>query len=689
MKLIHSVMLYDEKYISKCDVSNIYIYNFLEKNLYNDVEEIYNLTKNIKYKNKYFDLKSNFDDEYVYKIYLIIFFLLYFVKNNIYTQNSNLINYITNEISNIFIFTNNDDINKDVIRKNVFKFISYMEHFSNKLKVKKSIKNLKSIKLFLYIVVVNDKWLFNEKYSYTKYKLHYFNHNYYLYIDHFTSLLKIFKKNLYSKHNFNILNIDLLQKLINNYVYIDKILYKKMLDIYLAKNNIKNIDDLKDIIDKYKSNYQYLNENNLAILCKHEALYNKIKFIENIDENRKIYFSFSFDFRGRLYYDSQYSPTNCKLLRNCIHYGVLTNIECKNYFNNESKTLNIISKFSHLITSNISEEKKICIIWYFISIGKILIDKNRESINIAEFINEGYYWYKLNKNDFLTNDKLSVDSIIELYKYQYIINKLYNNEIVYKYTVCKDATASGIQHLIKILQPYDENSLKYCNMLSEDTWYDTYSYLIKIFFNNNNIDEKFYEYINRTTVKKTIMIENYGASKSKCLKEFTSKIKNDQSLEKIKNIYKKLFDQLRDQKLNNFYKNNFNNIDHHYLFELNDGIVNLSYYKTKPHQLSMILKKKIRNTFQEIILTNDIDHKKSNKALKANITHTSDAEMCRRMYMKYNENLYTIHDCFIINIFNLHNFIDIINNEMKISSFKNNNTLNDINYKIYSIFILI
>jgi hypothetical protein len=42
-------------------------------------------------------------------------------------------------------------------------------------------------------------------------------------------------------------------------------------------------------------------------------------------------------------------------------------------------------------------------------------------------------------------------------------------KIYKKRLISKDATASVFQHLIKILGPKDQNSLKYCNMDSRDT----------------------------------------------------------------------------------------------------------------------------------------------------------------------------------------------------------------------------
>lgn len=649
---------------------------------------MYELTKNIKYNNTILDshILDNNETIYIYKLYISIFFIIFFIKNKNYQQNSNLLNYITNEFYNIFIFKSNNLITEHNIRKYVFRFISYIEIHFNKIKIKKIIKNKKSIKFFLF-ELEKDDWMLDKKISKIMYTLHEYNNNYYLHTGHFTTLSKIYKENINSLYNFNMNDLSLLKKLINNYAYIDKQLYKNLLDIQLKYHNLNNKEELLKTITIYNKNFNYLNESNKSLLSKYNSIKDKFDFIDNYVENTKIFFSFSFDFRGRLYFDSSNSPTNCKITRNSIHYGVYEN----NVNNQNSKTYKIITNYIHYVDKNINIENKIAILWYYISIGKLLIKKNKEFININEFILAGKEWYHQNENELNISPDLPLDHQLEIYKYYYTIKNIFNN-ILLKYTISKDATASGLQHLLKILKPYNEESLKYCNLLSEDTWYDTYSHIINIFFNNNNIDSNFKQYFNRKSTKKTLMIENYGATKTKCYKDFISNIKftNSADIPKIKIIFNKLYDQLKENKISNFYKNNFSIIlqSDEYIYPLNDGCVNLSYNKTIKHQLSVIYKKK-RNTFQEILTTNIIDKKKSKKAFKANITHTSDAEICRRMYFLYNDSLFSVHDCFIINIYNVNTFIDLINEEMRKSAFKNKKFLEDIEYNTYSIFIII
>lgn len=119
---------------------------------------MYELTKNIKYNNTILDshILDNNETIYIYKLYISIFFIIFFIKNKNYQQNSNLLNYITNEFYNIFIFKSNNLITEHNIRKYVFRFISYIEIHFNKIKIKKIIKNKKSIKFFLFELEKDD-----------------------------------------------------------------------------------------------------------------------------------------------------------------------------------------------------------------------------------------------------------------------------------------------------------------------------------------------------------------------------------------------------------------------------------------------------------------------------------------------------------------------------------------------------
>jgi hypothetical protein len=65
----------------------------------------------------------------------------------------------------------------------------------------------------------------------------------------------------------------------------------------------------------------------------------RIKNILKIDLSRKIYIPFSLDFRGRVYLESEISPTFYKEIRYCMHKGMYNVLECKNHIYN-----NLINK---------------------------------------------------------------------------------------------------------------------------------------------------------------------------------------------------------------------------------------------------------------------------------------------------------------------------------------------------------
>ena len=164
-------------------------------------------------------------------------------------------------------------------------------------------------------------------------------------------------------------------------------------------------------------------------------------------------------------------------------------INFNNYkINLNSKTENILNKYTYLIEDRINKinsNVKVIIIWILISLGKLFKDKNKKKISITDFI---LIALKNINNDESIN-KLKIDDLYEFIKYKKIYYNLLENNTDYLYTISKDATASGIQHLIRILGEKNDESFIYANMNSELYWYDTYNYIIDNFFKKNNIPE--------------------------------------------------------------------------------------------------------------------------------------------------------------------------------------------------------
>ena len=80
-------------------------------------------------------------------------------------------------------------------------------------------------------------------------------------------------------------------------------------------------------------------------------------------------------------------------------------------------------------------------------------------MSISDFINQA-----IKNIDNVPNDD---DDKLDMIKYKYIHNKILNNDLEYIYTIIKDATASGLQHLIKNLKSNNESMYIYCNFNSD------------------------------------------------------------------------------------------------------------------------------------------------------------------------------------------------------------------------------
>jgi hypothetical protein len=74
-------------------------------------------------------------------------------------------------------------------------------------------------------------------------------------------------------------------------------------------------------------------------------------------------------------------------------------------------------------------------------------------------------------------DIINISDKIELYHLNTLFNELKRKKIR-KLVIQKDATASFIQNLIRLLGYKDQKSLEYANLLDNDNWYDPYSIIL-------------------------------------------------------------------------------------------------------------------------------------------------------------------------------------------------------------------
>ena len=86
-----------------------------------------------------------------------------------------------------------------------------------------------------------------------------------------------------------------------------------------------------------------------------------------------------------------------------------------------------------------------------------------KAVHIKDLVREGVNLYKRGKS-FKLFDEIKVNY------HKRIIDELISSEtLLKKRLISKDATASCFQHLIKALGERNEDSLRHCNLMSEDT----------------------------------------------------------------------------------------------------------------------------------------------------------------------------------------------------------------------------
>ena len=537
---------------------------------------------------------------------------------------------------------------------------------------------------------------------------------------HFSKIILLCRKNWYSGEVFNMRDEKYINKILNLKLFINKeslmeirnmILKSENLNEIIIKNKINEcFNSIKLIFDK-----KNINDDEKQDLKKNQKNLNKLidiermgKMIKELRDDEVKYLPIFFDFRGRNYFDDYLSPTFSRWTRISFFYGYYEKKEVENvdisliepFLTNDIKIMikEMLNKYE------IPEEKYAInsIFWLLIGIGKHFIDKSKVKIPLNEFIKEGCYYLKGFKNI----QKLDIKDLIELNHYQNIIKNLSKKDKLKKEVILKDATASVLQNLIKILGPIDQNSINLANLGDTYNWYDPYSHILNKFKKSFLEENKNLLYFKRSTIKKTIMTNPYSAGEEKCwdyfkksvIKEFNLDEKNVNELrETFKIFYSFVTDFFEEM---HFFKNSSKKIIDYYLkiakkekkiiLIYEDSNTNFIYFKHKIHYIDIKIDKTKRSTkkIKKIDFTK-INYKKIYTSIRANIAHWLDAIFLRKLVNRLKNPIFTIHDEFAIDILNVNNLIiianEIANEDIKIEipwdkSHK---------FKIFSIFILI
>lgn len=500
------------------------------------------------------------------------------------------------------------------------------------------------------------------------------------------------------------IDFELLQTFYNKYLEINKINENSLEDFYS-----KTLSELKNSIKYQNKELTSQTGNQLSILQK--ALDLKTLINQNFTEKTKFYLPWKYDFRGRTYFFSDISFTFNKEFRWCMFIGYHGNENdlVPKWHPYNQKIYSILNQ--HIDTIDSSKIKiynesniytKYIIIFLLISLGEINKVKLGTIVSLKNFLEEGIKVYK--QNDINKYDYENQIKIISIRKTIKDFENDFNNGTIKKRLLSKDAPASVFQHLTINFGWKDKNLLKWCNLNSNDNWYDTYSFFIDKWKNqidNENELKLINDFFNRKSLKKSIMTFNYGigiVSAKKDFKKILIKLNetNPKTIEKIENNWKtieNLFESFFEflSSLSLLKKSPEEIIEYidenEGIIELVDAVVDAKYYsKTETYTIDFQNEKK-RYTKYYTVLSEKTDDKKYKISLRANYIQSLDSALTRWIILKHP--FYTIHDCFLIEYSNIIYFMSLINEGMNQKFHDFHNTWEKEKTEIFSIFIVL
>ena len=442
-----------------------------------------------------------------------------------------------------------------------------------------------------------------------------------------------------------------------NKIYIDKEKEK-----ILKESDCSSCEDYFIKINTILKNSKYVKnrDKNLVIYNENEdnntkmmKSFQKIVSLHLLDKiiwDKIIYLPCFMDNRGRQYYGTLISPTFYKIFRYMYEFESKKNV----YELKDSEFYKRIIKYSYLLKKfNIDDEKKYFMIVLLIEIGKFFTKNTKELfVKTEDIIMNGIENYKIK------NREINKEDLLYLNKIYLILDNLINNNEIKDTIIFKDATASGLQNY-GIMLGYKEETLKYINIDGED-WCDTYQYLIEKFLKiDSNIEIDIEKIKKRKNWKSTIMTIPYNAVWFTCFSKFLESLKEeginykelkDEEKERIKNMHKDFYENIKKSVKEEFYDNTKKNIKG---FKYNKWVIDIK----RDYKINY---KKARDKYRDISYVKKEDKEASLRALEANNMHYRDSELVKEIMEKYE--ILPIHDCFGIRLFELHKVMDEINN---------------------------
>lgn len=375
------------------------------------------------------------------------------------------------------------------------------------------------------------------------------NYTYYVGIG-FINFVSYIRPNISGFKQLKIFNLSSLTKLCLQRYYIQLTLLTYALKILTDMFNLK-INSSLELLDALNLKYSNAWNNNSQTDPNYSSIL-QIHSLYIFFENYKIFekgffYTYYYDFRGRLYSDSKLNYSNNRWVRCLLDFGEFTEQEICNFTLALRDQIVWNNSLTNLFqTSN--DLHKFFIISIFYELGKIIKSSGVDYNGVLEyqdFIDLGYKLY-------LDEDNIKYDlKDLDLYEKQIFVFKLNNHTQFYKkkFIFYKDATASGLQMLGLILKPKNDEVAKWLNLQSNKYYFDTYMFIITLFLQKNLIPDEFKKFFTRKTLKKTIMIFNYQGSYYTCYTDFLSYLPKNIPLltkQELGLIFKKFYKHLED-----------------------------------------------------------------------------------------------------------------------------------------------